>query len=57
MADVYLYRPDKTEKYPNVHDVEIDDGVLVFAWEPQTGSKSMKVQTTVPFLILEEIED
>ncbi len=57
MADVYLYRSEKAEKYPNVHDVQIKAGVLTFYWEPQKGGKStMKVQTTVPFVVLEEVD-
>lgn len=56
MADVILYRPDKPEQYKNAHDLIIEDGVLTFYWEPHSGmTKGVKIQTTVPFLVQEQV--
>jgi hypothetical protein len=56
MADVVLFKPEKAEEYKNVTDVHIKDGVLTFYYQPHSGmTKGIKIQTTVPFTVEEEI--
>lgn len=56
MSDVVLFKPLKAEEYKNVTDVHIEDGVLTFYYQPQTGvTKGIKIQTTVPFTVEDEI--
>jgi len=57
MADVIIYYPAKPEEYKKVTNVSIKDGVLTFYWQPYSSDlkKSIKIQTTVPFSVKEEI--
>jgi len=56
MSDIVLFKPEKAEEYKNVHDIHITDGVLTFYWQPHSGmTKGVKIQTTVPFVVQEEI--
>jgi hypothetical protein len=56
MTDVLLHNHDEVEEFKNATDVHIMNGVLTFYWRPPSGAtKGVKFQTTVPFVVREEI--
>ena len=52
---VILYKPDKSEQFLNVTDVEVNDGVLSFCWKATEKAPNKKITTTVPFLVDEDV--
>lgn len=58
VARIILYDGSgEPDDYPNTHDISISpSGVLTFYWETLSKPpKAFKVQTTVPYVVSEEI--
>jgi hypothetical protein len=56
MAEVTLYKPDATVRYPNATNPSVQNGVLTFSLEKDsTHPSAQKIQTNVPFLVVEDI--
>lgn len=56
MAEVTLYKPDATVRYPNATEVSVKEGVLSFGVQKDaTHPFPQKIQTNVPFLVMEEV--
>ena len=56
MAEVTLYKPDATVRYPNATNATVQNGVLTFSLEKDaTHPNAQKIQTNVPFLVVEDV--
>jgi len=56
MAEVTLYKPDATVRYPNATDASVQNGVLSFSLQKDsTHPFAQKIQTNVPFLVVEDL--
>jgi hypothetical protein len=56
MAEVTLYKPDATIRYPNATDTAVQNGVLSFSVQKDaTHPFPQKIQTNVPFLVVEDL--
>ena len=56
MAEVTLYKPDATVRYPNATNATVQNGVLTFSLEKDaTHPYAQKIQTNVPFLVVEDL--
>ncbi len=57
MAEVTLYKPDATVRYPDAADLNVEGGVLTFSIQKDaTHPFAQKVRTNVPFLVIEEVK-
>jgi hypothetical protein len=55
MAEVTLYKPDATVRYPNATNTSVQNGVLTFSLERDSIHPfAQKIQTNVPFLVVED---
>jgi hypothetical protein len=56
MAEVTLYKPDATVRYPNATNPAVQNGVLTFSLEKDSVHPfPQKIQTNVPFLVVEDL--
>jgi hypothetical protein len=56
MAEVTLYKPDATVRYPNATDTVVQNGVLSFSLQKDsTHPLPQRIQTNVPFLVVEDL--
>jgi hypothetical protein len=56
MAEVTLYKPDATVRYPNATEVTLKDGVLFFAVQKDAIHPfAQTIRTNVPFVVMEEV--
>lgn len=56
MAEVTLYKPDATVRYPNATDAVVQNGVLSFSLQKDSiHLLPQKIQTNVPFLVVEDL--
>jgi hypothetical protein len=56
MAEVTLYKPDATVRYPNASDASVQNGVLSFSLQKDSIHPfEQKIQTNVPFLVVEDL--
>jgi hypothetical protein len=56
MAEVTLYKPDATVRYPSATDLAVKEGVLSFTVQKDaTHPFAQKIKTNVPFLVMEEV--
>jgi len=56
MAEVTLFKPDATVRYPNATGTSVQNGVLTFTLEKDaTHPFAQKIQTNVPFLVVEDV--
>ena len=55
MAEITLYKPDATVRYPDAQDPVVEAGVLTFSVQKDaTHPFAQKIRTNVPFLVMEE---
>ena len=55
MAEVTLYKPDATVRYPDATNLAVENGVLTFSVEKDaTHPFEQKIRTNVPFVVMEE---
>lgn len=56
MAEVTLYKPDATVRYPNATDAVVQNGVLSFSLQKDSVHPlPQRIQTNVPFLVVEDL--
>ncbi len=56
MAEVTLYKPDATVRYPNATETVVQNGVLSFSLQKDSiHPLPQKIQTNVPFLVVEDL--
>jgi hypothetical protein len=56
MADITILQGDQTAEYQGAHSITINDaGVLTFYWSSDSSLPGLKIITSAPFIIKEEI--
>ena len=57
MAEVTLYKPDATVRFPDATDLKVEGGVLTFSVQKDaTHPFAQKIRTNVPFVVMEEVK-